>query len=76
MSVITALIIFLISISIIIVLTAKYRINATAVMIGTTFLFGFMSGMPLNDVLTAIRSGFGSTAGYIGLVIIEGIMMG
>ncbi|HRX48157.1 MAG TPA: GntP family permease, partial [Spirochaetota bacterium] len=47
-----------------------------AVMIGATFLFGFMSGMPLNDVLTSIRSGFGSTAGYIGLVIIEGIMMG
>lgn len=76
MSVITALIIFIISISIIIVLTAIYRINAAAVMIGATFLFGFMSGMPLNDVLTAVRSGFGSTAGYIGLVIIEGIMMG
>jgi GntP family gluconate:H+ symporter len=76
MSVIAALIIFLISLSIIIVLTAIYRINSAAVMIGVTFLFGFMSGMPLNDVLTAIRSGFGSTAGYIGLVIIEGIMMG
>jgi len=76
MSVITALTIFLISISIIIVLTAIYKINSAAVLIGVTFLFGFMSGMPLNDVLTAIRSGFGSTAGYIGIVIIEGIMMG
>lgn len=76
MSVIAGLVIFTISISIIIVLTSIYKINSAAVMIGVTFLFGFMSGMPLSDVLTAIRSGFGSTAGYIGLVIIEGIMMG
>lgn len=76
MSAISALGVFLISVSIIIVLTAVYRINSAAVMLGVTFLFGFMSGMPLLDVLSAIRSGFGSTAGYIGLVIIEGIMMG
>ena len=76
MSIITALIVFLISVSIIIVLTAVYRINAAAVMIGVTFLFGFMSGMPLQDLLSAIRSGFGSTAGYIGIVILEGVIMG
>lgn len=76
MSAITALIVFLVSVSIIIALTAVYRMNSAAVMIGVTFLFGLMTGMPLLDLLSAIRSGFGSTAGYIGLVIIEGIMMG
>ncbi len=76
MSFITAFIVFLISVAIIIALTAVYRINSAAVMIGVTFIFGFLTGMPLNELLGAIRGGFGSTAGYIGLVIIEGIMMG
>ncbi len=76
MSASSALVIFLILIAIIILLTGIYKINAAAVMIGATFLFGFLSGMPLHDVLSAIKNGFGSTAGYIGVVIIEGMMMG
>jgi len=76
MSVITALMIFLISVSIIIVSAVIYRINSAMVMIGVTIFFGLLSGMPINEILNVIRSGFGSTAGYIGIVILEGVVMG
>lgn len=76
MSAATALFIFLLSILIITILTVICKINAAMVMIGVSFLFGILSGMPFNDVINTVKTGFGSTAGYIGLVILEGVVMG
>lgn len=67
--------IFLFSVFIIAALTFVYKINAAFVMLGVTFLFGLLSGIPLNEILSTIRSGFGATAGYIGIVIFEGIVL-
>ncbi|MGM9926084.1 MAG: GntP family permease [Bacillus sp. (in: firmicutes)] len=46
-----------------------------ALILGTLFV-GFASGMPLNDIVENINSGFGSIMGGIGLVIVFGTIIG
>ena len=56
-------------------LIIRFNVNSLFVLTGALFLFGLLSGTALQDITTAFRSGFGSTAGYIGIVIAEGVML-
>ncbi|MCX7788089.1 MAG: GntP family permease [Spirochaetes bacterium] len=71
-----ALFLLLVAVIVIIVLTAKYKMNAFVVLIGVAFLYGIAIGMPLKDVVAHVRTGFGNTLGAIGIVIVCGTIMG
>lgn len=45
-------------------------------LLAAAFLFGLLSGMPLEKILETINAGFGGTIGSIGIVIIAGIIIG
>ncbi len=65
-----------VSIVFIIVLTARYKVNAFIVLILAGVLYGVLVSMPMGDIIQNIQKGFGNTLGYIGIVIIAGTMMG
>ncbi len=71
-----ALLFLLIAVILIIVLTAKVKMNAFVVLIVVAFLYGLFIGLPLADIVSKIRGGFGGTLGYIGIVIIAGTIIG
>ncbi|GAB4375481.1 MAG: GntP family permease [Spirochaetales bacterium] len=71
-----ALFFLLLAVLAIIVLTARYKMNAFVVLIVVAFLYGIAIGMPLKDVVSTVRAGFGGTLGYIGIVIVAGTIMG
>jgi gluconate:H+ symporter, GntP family len=66
----------IVAIVFIIILTARFKVNAFIVLILAGILYGFMVCMPLKDIMKNIQGGFGSTLGYIGIVIIAGTIMG
>ncbi len=61
---------------IIIFFTSKFKMNAFVVLLLVAFLYGLFVGMPLNSIIEKIRSGFGGTLGYIGIVIVAGTIIG
>lgn len=69
------LLIFL-SVVIIVVSTTRLNLHPFLALIGTTFIFGLLSGMPLEILLKTINDGFGSTIGNVGLIIIFGLIIG
>ncbi len=71
-----ALLFLLVAVALIILMTARYNMNAFVVLITVAFLYGLAIGLPLSDIVTTIRSGFGGTLGYIGIVIIAGTIIG
>ncbi len=71
-----ALVFLFIAVFIIIFLTARFRMNAFVVLILTAIIYGIAVGMPLGEVITHVRKGFGGTLGYIGIVIIAGTVIG
>mgnify|MGYP003681895036 CR=1 FL=1 len=70
------LVIFAVSIIFIILMTAKVKLNAFMVLILAAFGVGLAAGLPVDKVLKAIKNGFGSTLGSIGIVIICGTIIG
>ena len=73
---IVALILLLLAVIAIVVLTGKYRINAFLVLIGVSFVFGLLIGLPALDVVVGIKNGFGGTLTSIGIVIVAGTILG
>ena len=71
-----ALLFLLLAVILIIVLTAKFKMNAFVVLVVVAFLYGLFIGLPLTDIVSKIRGGFGGTLGYIGIVIIAGTIIG
>ena len=71
-----SLVALLIAVILIIVLTAYFKMNAFMVLILVSFLYGFMVKMPLVKIAACVHDGFGSTLGYIGVVIIAGTILG
>ncbi len=45
-------------------------------LLAAAFLFGLLSGMPLEKIIETINAGFGGTIGSIGIVILAGIIIG
>jgi gluconate:H+ symporter, GntP family len=66
----------LISIVLIVVLTARFSIHPFIVLLLVAIFFGLCAGMPLADLIDSINHGFGSTLGSIGLLIVLGVIIG
>ena len=73
---VVALFLLLLAVIAIVVLTGKYKINAFLVLIGVSFVFGLLIGLPALDVVAGIKNGFGGTLTSIGIVIVAGTIMG
>ena len=63
----------MLSVALIVWLTAKLNIHPFLALIGASLFFGLCSGMPFDLILTSIEDGFGGTLGKIGLVILLGV---
>lgn len=66
----------LLSVILIIVLTTKLKVHPFLALFVVALLYGFLSGMPLTLIIESINTGFGSTLGKIGLIIIFGVIIG
>ncbi len=64
------------SISFIIWLTAYKKVNAFFALLTAALCVGFLSGLPLAEIVTALKAGFGHTMEKIGLLIILGTTLG
>lgn len=71
-----ALIYLFIAVCLIIFFTAKFKMNPFVVLVSVAFLYGLAIGLPLPEIISKIRGGFGGTLGYIGIVIICGTIIG
>lgn len=58
------------------ILILKTKVHAFLALIIAASVTGLIGGMPTNNVITSITSGFGSTLGSIGIIIGFGVMMG
>lgn len=56
--------------------TAKLRLHPFLALIFAAIGFGILSGRPLTEVVESVRTGFGGTIGYIGIVIVAGTIIG
>lgn len=56
--------------------TAKLKLHAFLVLLVTAIGLGLTAGLPLADVISAVTDGFGSTVGYIGIIIAAGSIIG
>jgi len=56
--------------------TAKLKLHAFLVLLVTAIGLGLAAGLPLADVISAVTDGFGSTVGYIGIIIAAGSIIG
>jgi GntP family gluconate:H+ symporter len=66
----------LISVLLIIFLTARLKVHPFIVLLLVALLYGFLSGMSSTDIIRSVNEGFGKTLGGIGLIIILGIIIG
>lgn len=60
----------------VILATAKFKIHPFLSLLVAAFGIGLASGMPMNDVVSAVNGGFGGLMGGIGLVIVFGTIIG
>ena len=63
-------------IALIVFATAKLKLNPFITLLLAAFIAAFAYGLPLRDIETTIRGGFGSIMGNIGLVIVLGTVIG
>ena len=64
------------SILFIVVATTQLKLHPFLALLITAFGFGILSGMPLAELVDSVNSGFGSTIGSIGIVILAGSIIG
>jgi gluconate:H+ symporter, GntP family len=66
----------LLSIVLIIIFTARFKIHPFIVLFLVAILYGLAAGMPPDEIIASVNQGFGSTLGNIGLLIILGVIIG
>ncbi len=66
----------LLSVLLIILLTAKFNVHPFLALLGAALFFGLFSGMSLDTILQSVNDGFGGTLGKIGIVIVLGVIIG
>lgn len=71
-----AIVLLIVAVALIIFGTARLRMNPFIVLVTVSLLYGVGIGMPLPEVVETVTGGFGSTLGYIGIVIISGTIIG
>ncbi|NMB83581.1 MAG: GntP family permease [Ignavibacteria bacterium] len=67
---------FLISVVLIILLTARFNVNAFYVLIFVGIGMGLLTGLPPEKVIQVLKEGFGNTLASIGLIIVFGTTLG
>jgi gluconate:H+ symporter, GntP family len=70
------LICLLIGITLIVLLTSKYRVHAFFALILSCFVVGLGVQMPVDVVITTVKDGFGSIMKSLGLIIVLGTTLG
>ncbi|WP_183561296.1 GntP family permease [Mucilaginibacter sp. SP1R1] len=63
-------------IAVIVLLTAKFRVHAFFALIISCFLVGLGVGLPVTEVLTVVKDGFGNILKSLGLLIVLGTTLG
>lgn len=66
----------LVCIALIVVFTSRVRVHPFIVLLLAALLYGFLAGMPSDEIIASINEGFGKTLGSIGLIIILGVIIG
>ncbi|HMI02848.1 MAG TPA: GntP family permease [Pedobacter sp.] len=76
LSFIYTLLCLLVSIAVMIVLSAKYRVHAFFALMISCFIMGLGVQLSLTDIVGAIQSGFGNIMKSLGLIVILGTTLG
>jgi len=66
----------LISVALIILLTTKLKVHPFVALLLVAIFYGVIVGMPLNQIISSVNTGFGNTLGGIGMIIILGVIIG
>ena len=66
----------LLSIVAIVLLSARYHVNPFLLLVGLAVVVGLTAGLPADEVLAHVRTGFGETLEKIGLLIVFGTILG
>jgi GntP family gluconate:H+ symporter len=69
-------ILLLLAIVFIVVASSKWNVHPFLALIAASIGLGLASGLPLQEVISAVNNGFGSLMGYIGLIVIMGSIIG
>ncbi len=64
------------AVSLLLVLVIKGKISAFISLLITSIYVGILAGMPLEDILTSIQNGMGSTLGFVATVVGLGAIFG
>ena len=70
------ILVFLFCILFIVITSTRLKVYPFLALVIAAFLFGLLTGMPLEKIIETINAGFGGTIGSIGIVIIAGIIIG
>ncbi len=70
------ILIFLLCILFIVLASTRFKVHPFLSLLAAAFLFGLLSGMPLEKIIESVNSGFGGTIGNIGIIIVAGIIIG
>jgi GntP family gluconate:H+ symporter len=69
-------IIFLLSIALLVILITKLRLHAFLSLLLVSLFMGLASGISPQEVTSTIANGFGGIMGYIGIVVVCGVIIG
>ncbi|MGB4248927.1 MAG: GntP family permease [Pseudohongiellaceae bacterium] len=72
----TLILILLVLIALIVFATARLKLSPFITLLLAAFIAAFAYGLPLREIETIIRGGFGNIMGSIGLVIVLGTVIG
>jgi GntP family gluconate:H+ symporter len=70
------IIVLLVCILFIVFSSTKLKLHAFLALLFAAIGFGIFTGMPLPQIVQSLNNGFGSTLGYIGIVIVAGTIIG
>ena len=72
----TLLLIILISVVLIVILTAILKWHPFLALIISSIVLGLLAGIPLPEITQSITSGFGNLMAYIGIIVVMGSIIG
>ncbi len=70
------IVILVLCILFIVLSSTKIKLHPFLALLFAALGFGIFTGMPLKEIIQSINTGFGSTLGYIGIVIVAGTIIG
>ncbi len=70
------LIYLLLSVVLIVLMTARWRIHPFIALLVVAILYGLAVGMPFQQIIASVNTGFSNTLGGVGMIIILGVIIG